>query len=773
MDDALTPATPDAVRASIARCALGDPDGGSHARPDARLGAVTLHPHQIDAVVRVRAIVHREGGALLADAVGLGKTYVALAMARDAVRPLVVAPAALRDMWRAAMAAANVHASIVSFEALSRRASRSPPARRIVGRDRPDLVVVDEAHHARNPRTRRYAALAELCVGAPTLLLSATPVHNRRADVAAILALFLGDRAYALDDSALARFVVRRDGSALDPERHASQTRRIPVVGPPVVLALPADDSLPELILALPPPLPPRDGDDGGVLVAHSLVRQWASSDAALRAALRRRLAGARAIASSLDGGVYPSHAELRAWTSDGESQQLAFAELLAPPRDPPRDLAAMRRSVAAHAAALRALLAAIDRDDARDDARATLLLDLCRRHPGQRVVAFAAYAETVRALFRRLHRDVPAAALTAAGAVVAGGRLSRREALARFAPLACAAPPPRRAERIELLLATDILSEGVSLVDAAVAVHLDLPWTPARLEQRVGRVARLGSPHGRVAVYAVAPPASAEVVLSIERRLGEKLRATRSVVGVAGAILPPGAALLTDAGARSPSEAAEEVRRILERWRRLDGGRAERVVALLRCRASGFLAACRDRAAPGADLAGSVPSSTFLLASLGGSDVTDEPRAVHAAVVVALAGEAGAPTPADAEPALAAIGRWAARRAAIADAGIADSVSIRVRRRVIRRIAAIARRMPAHRRVDLATLAASARRAALARCGAGGERVLEELARADLPDEAWLRAVRAFGESTAAGREVERAAPAGVEVLALLLLRS
>src|SRR5688572_10824059 len=79
---------------------------------------------------------------------------------------------------------------------------------------------------------------------------------------------------------------------------------------------------------------------------------------------------------------------------------------------------------------------------------------------------------------------------------------------------------PRVRAERIDLLLSTDVLSEGVGLQDASVVVHLDLPWTPARLEQRTGRIARLGSRHATVAVYAIAPPASAEAPLDVERRL-------------------------------------------------------------------------------------------------------------------------------------------------------------------------------------------------------------------------------------------------------------
>jgi len=45
---------------------------------------------------------------------------------------------------------------------------------------------------------------------------------------------------------------------------------------------------------------------------------------------------------------------------------------------------------------------------------------------------------------------------------------------------------------------------------DAAVVVHLDLPWTTARLTQRLGRIWRIGSQHSRVYEYAIAPPAAA-----------------------------------------------------------------------------------------------------------------------------------------------------------------------------------------------------------------------------------------------------------------------
>src|SRR6185295_10879772 len=107
---------------------------------------------------------------------------------------------------------------------------------------------------------------------------------------------------------------------------------------------------------------------------------------------------------------------------------------------------------------------------------------DIRRTHPSVPIVAFSQYATTVAGLFRVMRRRPHIAMLTGNGARVAGGSITRHEAISRFAPRASGAPAAREAERIDLLLTTDLLSEGVNLQDAGVVVHLDLPWTPARL---------------------------------------------------------------------------------------------------------------------------------------------------------------------------------------------------------------------------------------------------------------------------------------------------
>jgi superfamily II DNA or RNA helicase len=64
------------------------------------LGEIRLAPHQVEAASRLLALLGESGGAVLADATGLGKTFVAIAVARVVGPALVVAPASLRGMWR-------------------------------------------------------------------------------------------------------------------------------------------------------------------------------------------------------------------------------------------------------------------------------------------------------------------------------------------------------------------------------------------------------------------------------------------------------------------------------------------------------------------------------------------------------------------------------------------------------------------------------------------------------------------------------------------------
>jgi hypothetical protein len=121
----------------------------------------------------------------------------------------------------------------------------------------------------------------------------------------------------------LALCVVRREQDQLQ------ETLSIPAVLSPVHHQLSDDRRVVEALMNLPPPLPVMDGGLGGVLIGRGLVHQWASSEAALREAVKRRIARAIAMCASLEAGAYPSERELETWTYSDGALQLGFAELL------------------------------------------------------------------------------------------------------------------------------------------------------------------------------------------------------------------------------------------------------------------------------------------------------------------------------------------------------------------------------------------------------------------------------------------------------------
>src|SRR5439155_111627 len=234
-----------------------------------------LAPHQVPAAERLVAIMRRYGGALLADAVGLGKSYVALAVALALGEPFaLVVPAVLAPQWRALLAAHDAEAAIETHESLSRSPSTTlhRPARSC-------LFIVDEAHRFRNPATNRYRALARLIVGARVLLVTATPVHNRIADLFNLFHLFLRDHDLAALGIASLRRAARGALDAARQRRRPPHRRALPRPGAGGVRAGTARADIPG-------PLARRDRAGGPA--ARRPARRRDRGDPATRAAGRR-----------------------------------------------------------------------------------------------------------------------------------------------------------------------------------------------------------------------------------------------------------------------------------------------------------------------------------------------------------------------------------------------------------------------------------------------------------------------------------------------------
>jgi superfamily II DNA or RNA helicase len=706
----------DALRAAKDRMARAMLGAGAITR---RLGRLTLRPHQATAVERLLEIIASHRGALLADAVGLGKTYVALAVAREHRRAVVVCPASLRGMWERAMAVCDLSLPIVSVESLS-RGGEAPRA---------DLLIVDEAHHLRTPGTRRYEAVAHLARKARVLLMSATPLHNSRRDLTATLALFAGSAVKDWSDDALARLIVRRD------ERTAGES--LPAISGPNALSPGADDDCLDAILALPAAIPAADEGVAAALSTISLVHLWSSSRAALVASARKRLARATALRDAVTSGHVPTSAELTAWHFADDALQLAFPLFAAP--SAPVDAGRLHAQLDAFIAAATALIDRCRRGPDPDEARVRLLRAMRERHRGERIVAFSQYANTIAALGRLMRGDPGIALLTANGARIASGPIRREDVLSQ---LALDAAPVRPVERIDLVLTTDLLSEGVDLRGASVIVHLDLPWNPARMEQRVGRSRRLGSPFETIHVYTFVPPTAAERMLELNRRLSDKVRAAQALVG-------PGLELFGPELLASPVAAGEALRAHLRGWIDetrigLDGLPLAAAAALVR----GWIAVV--------NVAG-LPS---MIGDLGDGLEDDASSLLTAAAGIRNACQID---PERARDAVARVRDWIAAR----DASAGGGLQAPARRAVLDRLTRTVARAPRHRWASVVAAAQRTRASLAGTCGIGAERVLASLAASTADDDAWLQSVEAFGTLHAAER-VERQPG---ELLALILL--
>src|SRR5205807_6274135 len=102
----------------------------------------------------------------------------------------------------------------------------------------------------------------------------------------------------------------------------------------------------------------------------------------------------------------------------------------------------------------------------------------------------------------------------------------TRLQALARFCPETVVREGYRPPEgEVDLLLSTDVLSEGQNLQQAAHVISYDMPWNPQRVVQRYGRVIRLKSPHLRVTLITMLPePGELETFLRLEATVRRKI---------------------------------------------------------------------------------------------------------------------------------------------------------------------------------------------------------------------------------------------------------
>ena len=152
-----------------------------------------LFEFQKSAVKIAARHLHRRGGVMIGDVVGLGKTMMATALARMfeddlGYETLIICPKNLEPMWERYRTEYGLRGMVLPVSQVTKKL---PDLKRY------RLVLIDESHNLRNREGRRYKAIADYIKScdAKVILLTATPYNKSKADLSSQLRLFIDEKA--------------------------------------------------------------------------------------------------------------------------------------------------------------------------------------------------------------------------------------------------------------------------------------------------------------------------------------------------------------------------------------------------------------------------------------------------------------------------------------------------------------------------------------------------------------------------------------------------
>ena len=162
---------------------------------------------------------------------------------------------------------------------------------------------------------------------------------------------------------------------------------------------------------------------------------------------------------------------------------------------------------------------------------------------PSQKVAIFTAFQDTAAYLKERIEGQ-PDVLGDREWTVVIGAETSadaRTRELERFCPESVRDEPGFRpgGGEVDVIISTDILSEGQNLQQAQAVLSYDMPWNPQRVVQRNGRIIRLRSPHDTAYLYTLLPKqGDLDRLLKLEAKLQAKIMAANASVGMETPVL-------------------------------------------------------------------------------------------------------------------------------------------------------------------------------------------------------------------------------------------
>jgi superfamily II DNA or RNA helicase len=593
-----------------------DLENGSDTETRVR-SAVELSEFQEDAVKKARKILASYDGVMVADSVGLGKTWIGKKLLEDYAyhqrfKALVICPASLQKMWHDELLSAGIAVRIVTQEALGRDEFDISDVQDA------DILLVDESHNFRNRNAQRYENLERILAAnnrrgkisgerKKLILLTATPINNTIFDLYNQVNLFTGgDRSYFAaagigdlnryfqvarranqqQESGIALFnlleevVIRRTRPFIKEAYPNATIKGQPISWPERRLKtirydLEATyggiyDKLVNRIEGLK--LAPyrletykkqgiiRDQFEEGreeALVGifkSRYLKRFESSVDAFRISVRRALEFLETFESYiLDDKVLNSASFQKAMrfltredeeddatpTSlsellDAHTEARQFIETLPTLNAELYDLKRLHNDLRRDVNALREIWHDIETITPANDAKLEKLKQLLAGElKGQKVLLFTYYKDTARYLYKQLCSDDPAASLWRAEAGdpyirrMDSGIDTRERArlVTQFAPHANNKPEIARSNKeIDILISTDVLSEGQNLQDCGVLINYDLHWNPTRMVQRAGRIDRIGTSFETLWVLNMFPDEGLERLLGLVESLSRKI---------------------------------------------------------------------------------------------------------------------------------------------------------------------------------------------------------------------------------------------------------
>lgn len=583
-----------------------------------------LAKFQRDGVNDAEALLDRYRGCIVADATGLGKTYIGLELMREYFikivqrvrRPrfLVICPAQLRELvWRPRTREyLGFNVDIESMEALGRE---DFDTRKYIDYD---FVLVDEAHNFRHPSPRRYENLMTIVGTGKSdkyfVLLTATPINTSVYDlhhqimllarnrddffsvdgIASLVGYFkrVAKESHGLFDI-IQRTTVRR--TRFDLRRRQEQGEviklgdeevRFPHQPTPetVLYDLTASyggfyqevvHDIEELHLA-PYRLDSYRQQKGiteesmkfaqreealAGIFKTVFLKRLESSVHAFRRSIQDQAEFQRSFRAYLQKGKLLGAADFRRirrlLQSEDDEQQARAEEVIesldeVEPAD--YDLARIEANVEADVAMLgrieerlNALVEEGTPDPKLEAVKAFIRQRLDGRLRERKLLLFSYFQETAKYVYDSLTGD--ADWLADLGnpriALISGSTDgdTRTHIVQRFAPVsnrpegADAAWRPE-GEPLDILVSTDVLSEGQNLQDCGELLNYDLHWNPVRMIQRAGRINRLKALHSEVNVYNCFPEKQLEDLLRIVRRLQRRIQDIDQSVGLDASVL-------------------------------------------------------------------------------------------------------------------------------------------------------------------------------------------------------------------------------------------